>query len=178
MENYQNYVATPKLGFGEAVKKVLSNVTNIKGRSRRSEYWWYFLVVIVVNVVASMLFSGIPVVTNILSVIIALSMIAVTVRRLQDSGHSGIWVYIQFVCGLFLMIYLLMCGFYEASTSINPDPTKVFAPVQSPLFLIPALISTICGIVIFIFALQDSKIGPNKYGDSPKYIDESMKVNE
>lgn len=78
MENYQNYVATPKLGFGEAVKKVLSNVTNIKGRSRRSEYWWYFLVVMVVNVVASMLFSGIPVVNNILSVIIALSMIAVT----------------------------------------------------------------------------------------------------
>lgn len=41
MENLSNFIATPKLGFGEAVKKVLSNVINFKGRARRSEYWWY-----------------------------------------------------------------------------------------------------------------------------------------
>ena len=29
MENLPNYVATPKLGFGEAVKKVLSNIINL-----------------------------------------------------------------------------------------------------------------------------------------------------
>ena len=35
--------AKPQLGFGEAVKVAMSRLTDIKGRSRRSEYWWTLL---------------------------------------------------------------------------------------------------------------------------------------
>lgn len=62
MENLSNFIATPKLGFGEAVKKVLSNVINFKGRARRSEYWWYMLAVCIANTILSIALGSIPLV--------------------------------------------------------------------------------------------------------------------
>lgn len=170
MENLSNFSATPKLGFVEAVKKVLSNVINFKGRARRSEYWWYMLAVCIANFVLSLVLGSMPLLQNIISIIISLSAVSVTVRRVQDSGHSPIWVYIEFISGILLTIYMLTSGYIEMLNTANPNPNEIIGFVSNPLFWLPALVSTITGIVIFIFCLFDSQVGPNKYGDSPKYI--------
>lgn len=170
MENLSNFVATPKLGFGEAVKKVLSNLTNVNGRSRRSEYWWYVLAATLVSWVANAVFSSVPVVNLIISIVISMTAVAVGVRRMQDSGHSGIWVYVEFVCSVILLIYMQASGYNELAMSVNPNPKELIGLMINPLFCVPAAVSYVCGIVIFIFSLFDSNIGPNKYGDSPKYV--------
>lgn len=40
----KNIATTPSLSFKEALCKAWSNLTNFKGRSRRSEFWWFMLV--------------------------------------------------------------------------------------------------------------------------------------
>lgn len=79
MEN-RRFVATKKLGFMEAVKNVLSNLTNFNGRARRSEYWWYVLATSVVSGIINMIFSSIPLVNIIISCVISLSTVAVAAR--------------------------------------------------------------------------------------------------
>ena len=46
-----NYVATPQLGFMDAVKICLKKYFDFKGRARRSEYWWFMLAIYIVNAI-------------------------------------------------------------------------------------------------------------------------------
>lgn len=85
MENQSNYFATPKLGFGEAVKRVLSNVINFKGRARRSEYWWYMLAVCIAQIILSIALGSMPLVQNIVSIIIAVSCFR------YSKARAGLW---------------------------------------------------------------------------------------
>ena len=41
--NMEGIKKLPSMGFGESVKTVLTNLTNFKGRARRSELWWYWV---------------------------------------------------------------------------------------------------------------------------------------
>jgi len=36
--------------FGAAIKKAFQNLTNFKGRARRSEFWWFYLFMFLVNI--------------------------------------------------------------------------------------------------------------------------------
>ena len=49
--------ARPQLSFTEAVKSTWQNITNFKGRARRSELWWSFLVYVAVSAIGSSLLS-------------------------------------------------------------------------------------------------------------------------
>ena len=55
MENRQ---ARPLLSFTEAVKSTWQNITNFRGRARRSELWWSFLVYVAVSTIGSSLLSS------------------------------------------------------------------------------------------------------------------------
>lgn len=177
MENNCNYTVLPKLGFGGAVKKVLSNLTNFKGRSRRSEYWWFVLAMAIVNMLLSSVLSSVPIVNVIVSAVLPLFMIAVCARRVQDSGHSAVWVYVQFICNYIFFAYMLASGYFSMLATVNPDPEKVFGVFMNPLCLITGFVYMICGVAVFVFCLLDSNIGPNKYGDSPKYVAESKEMD-
>lgn len=170
MNNSMNYVATPRLGFSEAVKRVLNNLTNVNGRARRSEYWWFVLATIIVNGIFCSIFGSTSIIYAVVSVLVSLCTVAVSVRRLHDSGHNAIWVYINFVSGVIMVVYIYATGFFELANTLNPNPEKIFETLSSPVYAVSASVSFICGLVIFIFSLFDSNMGPNKYGDSPKYI--------
>ena len=101
--------ALPQLGFVEAVKLASSRILDFKGRSRRSEFWWWMLIVMIANWVITSFVSNL-LVSSIIATIIMFFGLAVTVRRLQDSG-------------------IIMCA-------------------------------------------TDSTMGPNGYGESPKYVSE------
>ena len=40
-------IAKPQLGFSEAVKLAFGKITQMSGRSRRSEFWWFMLVYVI-----------------------------------------------------------------------------------------------------------------------------------
>ena len=104
------------------------------GRARRKEYWYFILFNIIIGIVLAVIdiatgsFSGedgIGLLSGIYFLAVLIPSVAVTVRRLHDTDHSGWW------------------------------------------FLI-SLIPIIGAIVLFVFTVQDSNAGENKYGPSPK----------
>lgn len=72
-------IATPSLGFVEALNAATSKIFQMKGRSRRSEFWWTQLLVIISGILLT------PIIGNILSLL----TIPLKVRRLHDVGRSG-----------------------------------------------------------------------------------------
>ncbi len=172
----KNYVAKPQVGFTEAIQKNFSNLTNFTGRARRSEFWWNVLVWFILSITVSFALSSLPAINTVCGIIIMMCFLAVTARRLQDSGHSAIWVYINFICVIALTLYLQFSGVQEDLLAVqqsgDPDKTLQIALsyFMSPLYLIPVTIGTITGIPTVIFCFMDSVFVANKYGESPKYV--------
>ena len=117
------------MSFGQAVATCLTKYADFTGRARRSEYWWFFLFTAAV--------AGASYFINIaLYVIAAIGLlipgIAVAVRRLHDTGRSGLWffvAFIPFVGAAALLVLLALPG--------TPGPNQ-FGPAPIPETLEPA----------------------------------------
>lgn len=166
MENRQ---ARPQLSFTEAVKSTWQNITNFRGRARRSELWWSFLVYAAVSAIGSSLLSDNIMVSLTFSIALYVWIAAVTVRRLQDNGHSAFWVFASILANLANSIIMSSSGDLDLISAINVTPSEIIDVVSKPVYLVLGAISTISNLMILIFCLQDSDPMPNKYGESPKY---------
>ncbi len=83
--------------FIPAVKLAFRRLKDIEGRSSRAEFWWYVLFYMGLNSIMSVLFEGGPgfilgAVASLIVMITALTLIAVALRRLHDTGRSGWWL--------------------------------------------------------------------------------------
>ena len=161
--------ARPQLSFTEAVKSTWQNITNFKGRARRSELWWSFLVYVAVSAIGSSLLSDNIMVSLAFSIALYVWIAAVTVRRLQDNGHSAFWVIASILANLANSILMSTSGDLDLISAINVTPSEIIDVVSKPVYLVLGAISTISNLMILIFCLQDSDPLPNKYGESPKY---------
>ncbi len=115
-------IPTPSgLTMSEAVKRVLSNYANFNGRASRSEFWWFYLACILGSVVLWVLvligvsaesgaLMGLFIALMVIySLAIIIPTIAAGVRRLHDSGRSGLFLlvtFIPFVGGIILIVLL------------------------------------------------------------------------
>ena len=170
----------PSLGFVEAVKLASGRILDFKGRSRRSEFWWWMLVVIIVNWVITT-FAPSLLVSGIMSIIIMFFGLAATARRLQDSGKSAVWVYISYALGCVTQLYTgtsttvnkIMDELSTGSFS-NSAIEKIVEKGSEDLVLLSclSLAMGIFAIIVIVMCLLDSTRGANKYGESPKYVNE------
>lgn len=107
---YQGY-GTPNNGnvtFGQAISLCFSNYANFSGRASRSEYWFFFLFNMIISTVVSSI-SGVftmispeaGMVINLVSVVYGIASfipgIAITIRRLHDTGKSGSYWFLGFI---------------------------------------------------------------------------------
>lgn len=166
----ENIKKLPSLTLGESIKSVLGNLTNFKGRARRSELWWYWLAYFIVMMVLAFVLGAFPVVLSVIAFLLQLTTWAVTVRRLHDRGHSGWWVAASIIIGLISNIYIMQSGYYEAMSTINPNIEEATEVLRGPAFPTLGFLSFIVNITIFVFCVRDGKPEDNKYGPSPKYI--------
>jgi uncharacterized membrane protein YhaH (DUF805 family) len=85
--------------FGEAVSDGFSKYATFNGRTSRSGYWWFYLFYVLVVVGTSIVDAviKIPILTALAVLALFLPTLAVLVRRLHDTDHSGWWVLISFV---------------------------------------------------------------------------------
>ncbi|MGW2841740.1 DUF805 domain-containing protein [Streptomyces sp. NPDC001493] len=105
---------------------VLKNYVGFSGRARRKEFWMFALFNIIVAIV---LFAiGAAIGSQFLYYIYALAVLlpglAVTVRRLHDTGRSGWWIlisFVPFVGGIILLVFLASEGKAEANEH-GPNP--------------------------------------------------------
>ena len=96
----------------------------MQGRAPRSEYWWFVVFNWLVLILATIVFGLVgAIINNLEGAVITISVgyplvclaliipnICVMVRRLHDTGHSGLWYFISFVplIGVLWFLYLMI----------------------------------------------------------------------
>ncbi|MEX2569608.1 MAG: DUF805 domain-containing protein, partial [Cyclobacteriaceae bacterium] len=93
--------------------EVLKNkYAQFSGRGRRSEYWYFALFNILINIGIAIMdvFLGTAFLNVIYSLALLIPSLAVTVRRLHDTGRSGLWILIGLipVVGVIVLIVFLI----------------------------------------------------------------------
>ncbi len=105
----------------QAVGNCLANYATFSGRARRAEYWWFTFANVIMGLIFASLEAmsgeeyGIP---NLYFLAALLPAIAVTTRRLHDTGRSGWWQLlglIPLIGGLVLVVWLCQKGQPEAN---------------------------------------------------------------
>lgn len=102
------------------------------GRSRRKEYWMFTLLLVIVNVIVGIIETSLGLAGTLgygpLSLVVMLAIlvpsIAVSVRRLHDTGRSGWWlllVFLPIIGGLVLLIFFVLEG-TKGPNEYGPDP--------------------------------------------------------
>lgn len=180
----------PRLTFKEAIGECLSKYASFTGRSRRSEYWWFGLFVLILLLIP----TGLAIATegilgkteNAFCIVILMGVasfgvvlwtiipsLTVQTRRLHDVGRSGWWIVGGVVVGLLYTIAKSVVLGFEALYSDNEVQNLIDAfqvsTVGGTVMLLLALVGLGLSIAVFVFSLQDSHRGENKYGPSPKY---------
>lgn len=97
--------------FSQSIKSVFSKYADFSGRATRSEYWYFYLFNFLVGMVYyialfAMLGSGsrdssavgyLSVMIIIYALVMTIPSLAVSVRRLHDTGHSGWWIFLNLI---------------------------------------------------------------------------------
>lgn len=130
------------MSFQEAIKAVLGNYATFEGRARRSEYWYWTLAVVLAEVVILILSALNKSVGQVLYVVLILAVLvpslAVTVRRLHDTGRSGWWILvglIPFIGAIILIVFAVQDsqpGANEYGPSPKGDAGGAVAPPPPP----------------------------------------------
>lgn len=181
----------PSLEFTDALGESMSKPMQFSGRSRRSEYWWTMLAICVVESFAvPFVFIFFPtrfIVTPIIFLLFEFSKVPLTFRRLHDTGRSG-WWYGTFLLlpVLFLMLILFQSCYscvadavYGAAVSMHAHDSlhsslsngSVFITVTVGILLF-YIVAPVYTIVLLVMLCQDSQPFCNRYGPSPKYIEQ------
>lgn len=121
MQNYQYYLA------------VWKKYAVFAGRAQRAEYWHFYLfstIIYILLVIATRLISkyvGILTVLYYLSILIP--FIAVSVRRLHDTGRSGWWFFINFIplVGPIIFFVFTVLDSQPGENKYGPNPKGVKA---------------------------------------------------
>jgi uncharacterized membrane protein YhaH (DUF805 family) len=139
------------MSFGTAIKDGFSQYVVWKGRSSRSAFWFWVLFIFLGGIVAGIVdqvvgvsvysiepttfgdgvdvsYAQVGIISSLWSLAIFLPTIAVTVRRLHDTNHSGWWWWLQllnFLC--FIGTIILILAFWikpsdEAENTYGPPP--------------------------------------------------------
>jgi uncharacterized membrane protein YhaH (DUF805 family) len=159
--------------FTQAVRSALTSYATFSGRARRSEYWWFYLFTLLVGVATSLIDALLNAAFNneigiagvITSLALLLPTLAVTSRRLHDTGRTGWWMLlpaIPLVATIVVAIAALFSVLFSADAGGTPAPALIALLVACVLLTLTA------GIVLTVFLCLNSSPGPNKYGPSPK----------
>ena len=105
-------LASPTVGFGDAVRSALGQYAGFRGRARRSEYWWFVLFFVLVYLGAALIdgiLFGFPLL--VVGVLLGLFVpnLAVSVRRLHDTNRSGWWLLLNLVPFGGIVVLVFQC---------------------------------------------------------------------
>lgn len=111
---------------------VLRQYAVFSGRAQRAEYWMFVLFNIIIAFVLGFIDgmagltteSGFGILGGLYSLAVIIPSIAVAVRRLHDTGRSGLWFLIVFVPilgGLVLLVFFIMDS-QPGTNEYGPNP--------------------------------------------------------
>ena len=96
---------------------------------------------------------------------------AAQIRRLHDVGKNALLVstsYLSLIVSLFLFFFQAIPGVYDdlLSTDSLENDSYIWP------FLAFFLIWTVLQFIVLLLAIKDGEKGINKYGESPKYVED------
>tara|TARA_B110000503_G_C6938773_1_gene325968 strand:+ start:127 stop:516 length:390 start_codon:yes stop_codon:yes gene_type:complete len=115
-----------------------------KGRATRYEYWYFSLFVVVITIALTIadLISGtilleadsgdVGLLSTLFSLFVFLPQLAVTIRRLHDTGRSGWWFWIILIplIGAIVLLVFTCLDSQEDSNEYGPNPKGVDAAIS------------------------------------------------
>jgi len=111
---------------------VLKNYAVFTGRARRTEYWMFFLLNFTIAFVIGFvegLVGGPGVIGVLYFLAVLIPGIAVSVRRLHDTGRSGLWLLISFVPligAIVLLVFMIEdSSFGQNRYGMNPKEATI-----------------------------------------------------
>lgn len=128
----------PSVSFGQAISLFFKNYVAFNGRASRSEFWWVMLFTWLVNAILSGIGNAIggtggtalTTVNGLWSLAILIPTLAISWRRLHDTGRSGGWWFINLIPIIGTIIFIV----FTAGQS-KPDAWQRFdngkLPVES-----------------------------------------------
>ncbi|MGI9257134.1 MAG: DUF805 domain-containing protein [Salinispira sp.] len=180
---------------------MLKKYATFAGRARRKEFWSFFIIhtlfsiilfAIPLGYIVSALFQGnaippIALVLAVLSIIYSAATIvpalAVTVRRLHDTGKSGIWAFSPGITiqiagtiafGFAILVFVSSTGLEDIVSLVWSGAIFSRLNIVNVLVFVPLLINS---IALFIFYVQDSQPAENTYGPNPKEGNETLTIS-
>jgi uncharacterized membrane protein YhaH (DUF805 family) len=82
------------MNFFEAIGSCLGKYATFEGRASRAEFWWFALFMLIVEVATALVSQKVGIVAQL---VLLLPNLAVSVRRIHDTDHSGWFVLLPFV---------------------------------------------------------------------------------
>lgn len=110
---------------------VLKKYTTFSGRARRKEYWMFTLFNIIAACIAMVIdgvLGGTGIVTIIYVLATLLPSLAVTVRRLHDTGRSAWWLLLGLVPFVSIVLIIFMCLEGQLQSNQYGDNPKLVDP--------------------------------------------------
>jgi uncharacterized membrane protein YhaH (DUF805 family) len=167
-----------KMTFVQAVKSVLVNFRKFRGTASRREYWFFVLATVLIGIVLSTIESIIwpPIetddlieainqptpLTSIAGLLLLIPTLAVTSRRIQDSGWSGKWLFLYLLPIVPLLMGIIGVVGYLQSTSAP----EIEVLATSVAYFVPTLLIAF-GVQVFLLILcllpSKSREQGNKY---------------
>ena len=117
---------------------VLKKYADFSGRAQRREYWMFVLFNILISIALVVIDSmvgfmdaenGFGLLSGLYTLAVLIPSLAVTVRRLHDTGHSGWWVLISLiplVGAIVLLIFMVQDG-QPDQNEYGPNPKPAIA---------------------------------------------------
>ncbi len=107
--------------------KVLKHYADFNGRARRTEFWMFVLFNIIISFVLSFideLIGTYYVLSGLYGLFVFIPGLAVSVRRLHDTGRSGWWIFISLIplIGAIWLIVLWAQDSQPGENKYGPNP--------------------------------------------------------
>lgn len=112
--------------------KVLQSYAVFRGRAQRAEYWFFFLFNLLISIGLAVI-DAVLATAGALGLIYALAVlipgVAVTIRRLHDTGRSGWWLLIALVpvVGAIALLVFMALDSEPGPNDHGPNPKGVAA---------------------------------------------------
>jgi uncharacterized membrane protein YhaH (DUF805 family) len=133
-----------------AIRTCFARYATFTGRARRSEYWFFLLFIVLGNLAATavdaVLRTG-GVVGGLFALATFVPQLAVTTRRLHDTGRSGWWQVSYLLPGVVLGI-----------------GTAAEQPVTA---MVAGLATLVLFVIVLVWLIRRGDAGPNRFGPDP-----------
>ena len=143
--------------------KALKKYAVFEGRARRKEFWYFVEVYFIIRIVLRLIDAAVGSYhaasdTGLFDGLFVMAMltpsIAVTVRRLHDTGRSGWWALLMLPIGI--------------AFTVGVDNLTSGGTSESDLIAIMLMVGMVGIVVLFVFMVMDSNLNDNQFGPNPK----------